>query len=421
MPSDLAPQRFPPQEFPPQEFPPTRAAALERLAAFALRAGTDYARDRNYDHGPDRRGNVSLLSPYVRRRIVTEAEVAGAALARHGAADCEKFVQEALWRTYWKGWLEMRPCVWDRYIRGRDEALERAERNGGLRRDVRAATEGRTGIEGFDDWARELVETGYLHNHARMWFASIWIFTLRLPWELGADFFLRHLADGDPASNTLSWRWVAGLQTRGKTYLATRDNIARCTGGRFSPAGLAATAVALEEPPPEPPRSLVPMAEAHSGDCALLLTEDDLGVETLHIDWSGVRAATVADLSTDLAREGRGEAAAAFGRGAAIDALARVRAAAPHAAVIDEPMVRLSASDILPWLQKLGQRTLLVAETPVGPAAEALARLAPALAREGVALERVRRGWDARAWPHATKGFFQFRERIPELLAAEGI
>ena len=61
-----------------------------------------------------------------------------------------------------------------------------------------------TGIEGFDDWARELVDTGYMHNHARMWFASIWIFTLRLPWALGADFFLRHLLDADAASNTLS-------------------------------------------------------------------------------------------------------------------------------------------------------------------------------------------------------------------------
>ena len=50
-----------------------------------------------------------------------------------------------------------------------------------------------------------------MHNHVRMWFASIWIFTLNLPWQLGADFFMQHLLDGDPASNTLSWRWVAGI------------------------------------------------------------------------------------------------------------------------------------------------------------------------------------------------------------------
>lgn len=57
-----------------------------------------------------------------------------------------------------------------------------------------------------------------------LWFASVWIFTLRPPWELGADLFMRQLLDGDPASNTLSWRWVAGMHTRGKHYLARRDN-----------------------------------------------------------------------------------------------------------------------------------------------------------------------------------------------------
>jgi deoxyribodipyrimidine photo-lyase len=59
-----------------------------------------------------------------------------------------------------------------------------------------------------------------------MWFASIWIFTLRLPWPLGAAFFQAHLQDHDAASNTLSWRWVAGIQTPGKHYLARAENIA---------------------------------------------------------------------------------------------------------------------------------------------------------------------------------------------------
>ena len=58
-----------------------------------------------------------------------------------------------------------------------------------------------------------------------MWFASIWIHTLELQWELGADFFLKHLLDGDPASNTLSWRWVAGIHTKGKNYIARKSNI----------------------------------------------------------------------------------------------------------------------------------------------------------------------------------------------------
>ena len=66
-----------------------------------------------------------------------------------------------------------------------------------------------------------------------MWFASIWIFTLDLPWELGAEFFLKHLYDGDSASNTLGWRWVAGIQTPGKHYLASEWNIKKFTNNRY--------------------------------------------------------------------------------------------------------------------------------------------------------------------------------------------
>ena len=67
-----------------------------------------------------------------------------------------------------------------------------------------------------------------------MWFASIWIFTLELPWQLGAEFFMQHLYDGDSASNTLGWRWVAGIQTQGKHYLASEWNIKKFTNNRFN-------------------------------------------------------------------------------------------------------------------------------------------------------------------------------------------
>ena len=89
------------------------------------------------------------------------------------------------------------------------------------------AIEGRTELTFFNDWVDEIKKNGYLHNHVRMWFASIWIFTLNLPWQLGANFFMEHLLDGDPASNTLSWRWVAGIQTKGKNYLARKSNITK--------------------------------------------------------------------------------------------------------------------------------------------------------------------------------------------------
>ncbi len=123
----------------------------------------------------------------MRHRLITEQEIIAGVLAQHSLASAEKYVQEVLWRTYWKGWLEMRSAVWSRFLVERDRQRDSFP-------DTRAITDaenGLTGIEGFNDWTRELVETGYLHNHVRMWFASIWIFTLRLPWAMGADFFLR--------------------------------------------------------------------------------------------------------------------------------------------------------------------------------------------------------------------------------------
>jgi deoxyribodipyrimidine photolyase len=181
--------------------------------------------------------------------MLLESEVVASVRANWAFPAVEKFVQEVYWRTYWKGWLEQRPAAWTRWT----EAVPRLREglSGQQQSAWAAACAGQTGIAGFDDWARELVATGYLHNHARMWFASIWIFTLRLPWELGAAFFYEHLLDGDAASNTLSWRWVAGLQTAGKTYVARADNIAHYTEGRCTPASgqLASAAFAITEAP----------------------------------------------------------------------------------------------------------------------------------------------------------------------------
>jgi len=233
------------------DFAPTRAAALARLAQFLPAAGRRYAETRNADDGPraEGRGNVSQLSPWLHAGVIGETEVLGAVLGQHSPRAAEKFIAEVFWRVYFKGYLEQRPAIWADYCKGRDGALAALETNAGLRKAYTAAAEGRTGIGAFDVWARELVATGYLHNHARMWFASIWIFTLKLDWRLGADFFLKHLMDADAASNTLSWRWVAGLHTTGKHYLARADNIARYTAGR--PGGpLAAEGLAGDEAQP---------------------------------------------------------------------------------------------------------------------------------------------------------------------------
>ena len=197
-----------------------REQALERLKSFCENNLGQYAKSRNFDYGPERRDNISNLSRYITHRLIDEEEVIKSAHSKFAYLKIEKFIQEVLWRTYWKGWLELRPKVWSSYLNDLKNLQKQKENL-----NFQQAIDGKTHIECFNNWVHELKQYNYLHNHARMWFASIWIFTLKLPWQLGADFFLKHLIDGDAASNTLSWRWVAGLQTKGKNYLATKYNI----------------------------------------------------------------------------------------------------------------------------------------------------------------------------------------------------
>ena len=210
-------------------FEASRAKAIEKLNHFIENNLTDYSKLRNFDLGPEGRSNVSCLSPYITHGIINEKEIIKKSLDKFSFAKNEKFIQEVLWRTYWKGWLELRPNVWNDYLIELKKIREDFKDN----KEYLNAIEGKTNIECFNYWVNELKENNYLHNHTRMWFASIWIFTLELPWQLGAEFFMQHLYDGDAASNTLGWRWVAGIQTQGKHYLASEWNIKKFTNNRF--------------------------------------------------------------------------------------------------------------------------------------------------------------------------------------------
>ena len=210
-------------------FEASRAKAIEKLNHFIENNLTDYSKLRNFDLGPEGRSNVSCLSPYITHGIVSEKEIIKKSLDKFSFTKNEKFIQEVLWRTYWKGWLELRPNVWNDYLIELKKIREDFKDN----KEYLNAIEGKTNIECFNYWVNELKENNYLHNHTRMWFASIWIFTLELPWQLGAEFFMQHLYDGDAASNTLGWRWVAGIQTQGKHYLASEWNIKKFTNNRF--------------------------------------------------------------------------------------------------------------------------------------------------------------------------------------------
>ncbi len=211
-------------------FEASRAKALDKLNYFVEKNLSEYSKLRNFDYGPNNRSNVSCLSPYITHGIINEKEVIKKSLHKFSFAKNEKFIQEVLWRTYWKGWLELRPSVWTDFLIELKKIKEDFQNN----QAYKNAIEGKTNVECFNHWVNELKENNYLHNHTRMWFASIWIFTLNLPWQLGAEFFMQHLYDGDAASNTLGWRWVAGIQTQGKHYLASEWNIKKFTNNRFS-------------------------------------------------------------------------------------------------------------------------------------------------------------------------------------------
>lgn len=394
----------------PVAFQPTRVAGLERLRAFAPMTASHYAMRRNYVSGPDVFDTVSALSPWIRYRLITEAEVLEHVLVQHAPDAAMKFIQEVFWRGYFKGWLEQHPSVWSSYQADLKSAHNGLQQNMHRATDYQCAVQGRTGITCFDHWAQELQETGYLHNHVRMWFASIWIFTLRLPWELGADFFLRNLVDGDPASNTLSWRWVAGLHTKGKHYLARPDNIAKYTHGAFEPKdALAVSAEPLVENCDHP---LVPLdlkAPCVPENALRLVTAEDC---TSDITFSNATGG-VLGLCCPRA-EGESKRVHQFRCGAVNDALQRL--AMPSAALETEDWTEA----IICAAERAGTTHIATSFAPTGPIATKLAKIQKDLSTAGLSLHQQHCAYDQVTWPHATKGFFKLKKKLPQILAALG-
>ena len=257
------------------KFETTRQGALNKLDHFIENEIANYNFKRNFDLGPKKRENVSCLSPYITHRLINEYETVKIVLKKYPYQKVEKYIQEVFWRVYWKGWLELRPKVWTDFVEDLkiiedDEKLDQAKN-------------GETEIDCFNDWVKELKEFNYLHNHTRMWFASIWIFTLKLPWQKGAEFFLRHLYDGDAASNTLGWRWVAGIQTKGKNYVAQSWNIEKFTNNRYQKIKLNDNAVPLIDSR-EYKLNQIDNDENNLPSKNLIFFENDLNLEKFNLD-----------------------------------------------------------------------------------------------------------------------------------------
>lgn len=204
--------------------PPLEGGREAAEAALAAIDPVTYEKNRNFIDGA-----VTRLSPYIRHGVLDLAEVRDAALDAALDGRPGKLVQELAWRDYFRRvYAELGTAVWDDrepYKTGfaaPDYAREMPE-------DVLAGT---TGLACVDAWRDELVTTGYLHNHARLWLAGYIVHWRRVRWQAGAHWFLQHLLDGDPASNNLSWQWVASTFSQ-KPYYYNRENVERFSDGRY--------------------------------------------------------------------------------------------------------------------------------------------------------------------------------------------
>ena len=397
---------------PAPAFAATRKDALQRLDAFIPAAGR-YGRDRN--HVFPGHTNVSRLSPAIRCRLILESECVAAPLTRYAKSTVEKFTQEIYWRHYWKSWLSLRPQVWADYL---DQLA--AVQNDPNTEAARVRCEaGESAIAIMNHFARELVETGYLHNHVRMWFAGWWIHIERLPWQLGADFFFRHLLDADPASNTLSWRWVAGLQTPGKTYLPRHSNLEK-----YLPPEVLAThhkglellqnpqalILPAEKRPAITRLSLPPTPPLREGRIGIWIHEEDLLVEQSPLASLKSMAILATGDAATWASFRYSKLKTAWLKTALTDAAERASSAlGVEAHVCTDSSI---TEALLHWATEHKLKQIAAMRPEIGPLHDQLHDLQIELAKSDIDLVLFDRPEDLAFRPLATSGFFGFWEKM---------
>lgn len=387
--------------------PVTFQEASQALQVFLPRSGSQYAQNRNFDRGPENRENVSQLSAVLRTRILSEKEVIQAVMQTHSWEQAEKFLQEVLWRSYWKSWLELRPSVWQQYVL--------ATQTQKMTPALSLALSGETGIACFDAWRKELKETGYLHNHTRMWFASIWIFTLNLPWELGAQLFENELLDFDAASNTLSWRWVAGLHTPGKHYVARAENIRTFTEGRWDPESqLNETATAL-------PFEASPLVSVTSQWSPLMLPQGPWGLlvhdEDYSIDRTALREGAFSSVAlwNPADEENQSDCVRQEKKKMQQDVMKRLEAHFKQPVqIISEAG---SGSQIVSWVKAQKLEGVYLMQPWQGRLGDLWRKLEPLLATESISTRLFRRDYDKPFSGKAKAGFFSFKESMKHEIA----
>ena len=401
-----------------EAFIPTREAGLKRLKEFAPFAGETYSNERNFDFSFTKKNSVSALSPWIKHRLITEEEVLIEILKYHSPHSAMKFIQEVFWRGYFKGWLEQHPTVWSHHNEKLIKEYTKLENNKFIKENYMSAINGETGIECFDFWCEQLKSTGYLHNHVRMWFASIWVFTLKLPMELGADFFMLHLIDADAASNTLSWRWVSGLHTKGKAYAARASNIEKFTNGQFNPSGQLVEDISpLTENIDHPLVSLPQLDKSIQKDAVLLVTEEDCSPET-SLETKDLEVEILPlYLEKKYPRWIQPNNSIRFFSNTAVQNTCQ-RLGQLGVEKIDKTKwtdTILEASD------RLGTKNIIIPKVPVGAVKSKLRKVKKNLAEHDIYIYEHYKNYDMYTWQHASKGFFKLKKQIPNILHQLGL
>ena len=380
-----------------------REEALKQLQKFSEQHLASYAAKRNFDYGPKLRTNTSVLSKYISHRIIDELTVLRSAYGTYPFARIEKFIQEIMWRTYWKGWLEQRPQVWQDYVTDLTKLQSQTQSE-----QYQQAIQAATSIPCFNDWVKELQTHGYLHNHARMWFASIWIFTLQLPWQLGADFFLKHLLDGDAAANTLSWRWVAGLHTKGKHYLATTKNINLFSGTTYSNLHLNETAMPCIEQKQYP---ITPLSfTSPSFDNALCLFH--------YLDCSFAGQSPFVSNSMQVAvLDCVPHLHSLQYANPVLDFKQKIQSQLQQhlATILRRDVPSISREQLANFVKKNNITKIIIPYLTTGYERDLVENIKKEM--KEVTIEYAVRDYDKYCWPFASKGFFAFKDQIPGIIA----
>ncbi len=182
----------------------------------------EYGRTRNFGNG-----HITRLSPYLHHGTLDLNTVRNHALrAVENPKDITKFIQELAWRDFWQRVAKAHPDYLWTDVEDYKTGFNADDYADILAPDI---ADGKTGVACLDAFINELLTTGYIHNHARMYIASYVVHFRRIKWQAGADWFLQHLLDGDEASNNLSWQWVASTFSN-KPYIFNLENVQKYFG-----------------------------------------------------------------------------------------------------------------------------------------------------------------------------------------------